>query len=120
MAKVFLDTNIFIDIIKRNKDKYQMLVGNEIYVSPLSFHIAFYSLKVKTPNISILKSLDNFSLVNLDEKILKQALNSPTTDLEDNIQLHSAVKANCDIFLTNDKKLLKMVYFGKIKIVSEI
>lgn len=43
-----------------------------------------------------------------------------SNDLEDNIQLNSAIKADCNFFLTFDKKLLKMKFFGKMKIVSSL
>ena len=56
----------------------------------------------------------------LTDKILDLALEGPVDDLEDNIQLHSASEAECDVFLTNDKKLLKMKFFGKMRIVSII
>ena len=48
------------------------------------------------------------------------SLDGPTKDLEDNIQLHSAAKTEADFFLTNDKKLLKMKFFGKMRIVTTI
>lgn len=57
----------------------------------------------------------------LDTNIYIDAVHrDPTSDLEDNIQLHSAAEADCDYFLTSDKKLLAMIYFGKTKIVSTL
>lgn len=35
-------------------------------------------------------------------------------------QLHSAAEAECDYFLTSDKKLLAMKFFGKTRIVSTL
>jgi len=64
--------------------------------------------------------LKTLHLISLTDKIIDKALLGPTKDLEDNIQLHSAVEADCDIFLTNDKALLKMGYFGKTKIVDHL
>lgn len=72
------------------------------------------------PNKKIKKMYDFFGIINLSSKILKQAMEGPTNDLEDNIQLYSAQRADCDYFLTNDKRLLKMTFFGKTKIVSKI
>ena len=63
---------------------------------------------------------DKFQLVDFSEKILERALNNPTPDLEDNIQLHSAVEAECDIFLTGDQRLLNLKFFGKVQILSVI
>lgn len=47
-------------------------------------------------------------------------LSGPTVDFEDNVQLHSAAEAECEIFLTEDKKLLKLGFFGKTHVVSQI
>jgi len=54
----------------------------------------------------------------LTDKILDLALEGPVDDLEDNIQLHSASEAECDVFLTNDKRLLGIKFFGKTKTTS--
>ncbi|MBL7036605.1 type II toxin-antitoxin system VapC family toxin [Candidatus Microgenomates bacterium] len=118
MANIFLDTNFFIDVSERDTGKQKMLDGHKVFVSPLSYHIFFYSYKHKVPSKLLLKYKDVFEIVGLSEKILILSLEGPGNDLEDNIQLHSAVEAECDIFLTNDKKLLKMKFFGKMKIAS--
>ena len=54
----------------------------------------------------------------LTEYILDKALQGPTKDLEDNIQLHSAAEADCDFFITRDRQLLALGYFGKTKITN--
>ncbi len=64
----------------------------------------------------------------LDENILfdtlqrkpERALQGPTTDVEDNIQLHSSVEAGCDLFLTHDEALLNLTFFGKMRIASRL
>ena len=118
MAKVFLDTNIFIDAIHRAPEKQilEQLVGNIIYVSILSFHIYCYSFKIKIPNEKVVLQTEKFQIVDFSGDILDKALMGPTADLEDNIQLHSAAQADCDIFLTFDEKLLKLKFFGKMEI----
>lgn len=97
MAKIFLDTNIFIDLVegRGNKDTAQDLDGQKIYIS-------------------------QFEVVNLTKNIHNNSLDGPIPDLEDNIKLHSATETDCDYFLTNDEKLLKMKFFGKAKIVDKI
>ena len=121
--KIFLDTNKIVDIFEpRGKDHLtpEMFNGLEVYISPLSIHILCYVGKYKIPSEK-LKGIENhYKLIDFDEDILSLALNGPTNDLEDNIQLHSAAHANCDIFLTDDKKILKMKYFGKVKITNRI
>lgn len=120
MVNIFLDTNIFFDVISRNKVKAKLLNNNKAYISPLSCHIYYYSEQVKVPDEKINDFLNNLNIVNLSSKILKQAMEGPTGDLEDNIQLHSALGAECQYFLTNDKNLLNLRVFGKTKIVSKI
>ena len=122
MAKVFLDTNYFIDAIHRKPEKQilEKLESNIIYTSALSFHIYCYSFKIKIPNKKVDLQKEKFQIINFSEDILDSALEGPTADLEDNIQLHSAAEAECDLFLTEDKKLLNMKFFGKVRIASEI
>ncbi len=116
MARIFLDTNIYIDVLKRSKEKWQSLDSSLIFISPLSTHILYYTFKLQVPNREIDNLRQYFGVVPLTEEILNRSLEGPTTDLEDNIQLHSAVEADCDLFLTADKNLLKLKFFGKLKI----
>lgn len=121
MVKVYLDANFFIDIFGRKVKSLPLsTLTNFYYTSVLTYHIFSYISKCKIPNEEMSSSLKIISTIPLNDSLFKYSLTGPTNDLEDNIQLHSAVEANCDIFLTNDKKLLKMVYFGKTKIVSTI
>lgn len=120
MARVFLDTNIYIDAAKRDKRVLEPLRNELLFISTLSMHIIFYTLKLKVPDRDIDAVQQQFGVVNFSEDILEKAFIGPTPDLEDNIQLHSAADAECDYFLTNDKKLLAMTYFGKTKIVGTI
>lgn len=120
MARVFLDTNLYIDITKRAKEKIKPLDGNLLFISPLSTHILFYSQKLKTPDEEVNKMQEQFGIVPLTKRILGKALEGPTKDLEDNIQLHSAAEAECDIFLTEDEKLLNLKFFGKTRIKDSL
>jgi len=119
MAKIFLDTNIFIDIFDRRKEIVNDLKGHSLYISPLSIHIFYYSYRLKIPN-NVSKKFKAFNQVTLTKDLTYKALEGPTSDLEDNIQLHSAAEADCKYFLTNDKKMLKMKFFGKCKITNKL
>ena len=117
MAKVYLDANRFIDIVEKRKSQtIDFFQGHLIYVSPLAFHFYFYVHKRRVPHPEVNLYIAKMRLVNFTAYILKSALTGPTSDLEDNIQLHSAIDAECDVFLTSDKKPLKMSYFGKVAI----
>ncbi len=119
MAKIFLDTNIYIDIIKKRTDldleDYQ---GNELFISPLSIHVHAYVFKYIIPSTELDVNKELFNIVPFDSSITENALIGPTSDFEDNVQLHSAASEECDIFLTEDKELLDMKFFGKVKIAK--
>ena len=120
MGSLFLDSNFLFDITERDVKKREMLDGYKSFLSTLSYHILFYTYKYKVPKKEIARHKKEFYLVDLTDKILDQSLQGPTKDLEDNIQLHSATEAGCDYFLTNDKRLLKMKFFGKTRIVDRL
>src|SRR5215469_5507588 len=100
MAKIFLDTNSFIDTLGRKprEEMLATLLDNALFISPLSFHIYCYIFKIKVPNKKILEQKEEFQIVEFSEDILSRSLHGPTSDFEDNVQLHSAAEANCDIF----------------------
>ena len=120
MERVFLDTNLYIDITKRAKEKLESLRRHLLFISPLSTHILFYTYKSKVPDQEVNDLQEQLGIVPLTEHILNKALEGPTKDLEDNIQLHSAAEADCDLFLTNDAKLLDLTFFGKTRLVGAI
>lgn len=122
MAKIFLDTNYFIDALHRKPEKeiLDSLVNNSIYVSPLSVHIYCYIFKIRIPDNRVTAQIEKFEIVELSEKLVVRALEGPTADFEDNVQLHSAAQADCDVFLTEDKKLLAIKFFGQTKIVPDM
>lgn len=121
MAKVFLDANYFIGLANRTPETdVDILNGQKGYISALSCDILCYVNKVKLPDKKIQAYTEEFILVHLTNALIEKAFDGPTSDMEDNIQLHSAAEADCDYFLTNDKKLLAMTYFGKTKMVSTL
>ncbi len=122
MAKIFLDTNYFIDALHRKPEKHilEPLEGNKIFISPLSIHIYCYIFKLTMKNATLISQLDPFHIVDLSDSIITNSLQGPTKDFEDNIQLHSCAYAQCDIFLTEDKKLLSMKFFGTTKMLPTL
>ncbi|MCJ7740180.1 hypothetical protein MUP32_02560 [Candidatus Microgenomates bacterium] len=121
MAKIFLDTNYFIDIIEQRKTiEIEQFRSHSLYLSPLSIHIYVYLYKLKIPNGKLEKLLDYFTVIPIDEKITINSLEGPTIDFEDNLQLHSAAVSECDYFLTSDKSLLTSRFFGKVQILKNL
>lgn len=121
MADLFFDANFFIDFAERkNEITLSKFHNHRLHVSPLSIHILAYSYRYKIPQEMLVKLTDFFNIVPLDQKITLLSLTGPTNDFEDNIQLHSASEADCNFFLTNDKKMLKMKFFGKAQIINKV
>lgn len=119
--QIFLDANAFIDILEsRGHLEIKDLAGNFLYLSALTLHIYFYTYKLKLPSNSLLLLKTQFTFVDLTSDIAQKALSGPTDDYEDNIQLHSAVNAKTDIFITRDKKLLSLGFFGMCRISPSI
>jgi predicted nucleic acid-binding protein len=120
MAKIFLDTNYFIDALHRKPEKeiLESLENNSIYISPLSVHIYCYIFKINIKDTLISEYINKFELIDFSEDVVMRALIGPTSDFEDNVQLHSAANAQCDLFLTEDKKLLEMKFFGKVRVTN--
>jgi predicted nucleic acid-binding protein len=121
MAKVYFDTNVFNDLVGENKFGFDLMtINNEIFASTLSIHILAYVLKVKIPNRRFKSLVEGIIKIDFDNSIVEKSLIGPTSDFEDNVQLHSAVLGECDYFLTLDKKLLKLKSFGKVKICGKL
>lgn len=121
MAKIFLDVNYLIGLANRAPETdTSILDDHACMISALSCHILFYVNKIKVPSPKTDEFLNDFNLIDLKSNILNKSASGPTTDFEDNVQLHSAAEADCDIFLTADRNLLKMKFFGKTKILPNL
>lgn len=122
MARVFLDANYFIDLVEERKKEVSLnkFLEDQLFISSLSVHILTYLYKYKIPHKGLNEALKKFNVIDFGKQIVATSLLGPTTDFEDNVQLHSAAQAKCDLFLTEDRKLLNMKFFGKTRIDSEI
>jgi len=119
MKKVYLDTNILIDILlDRDLEHISInkitpfLKQSQVYMSTLSVHITYYILKIK-PNTSMHKRsmalINRINLVPLSQEIINQSLKNFSIDFEDTLQYYSALDQNCDYILTRDKKNFKKI-----------
>ncbi len=121
MANIFLDTNAVIDLIDNRREiDQEQLARHEVYISTLSVHIICYVLGLKMPQEGLKEALSPFRFVDFSENLMSKAILGPTEDFEDNLQLHSATEAECQFFITQDQRLLKMAYFGQAKIIDSI
>jgi len=121
MERVYLDANYLIDIFnERTAVRISDFEGMLLCVSPLSLHILSYIEKISIPHQEFSLLREFLFLVPMAVEIVENSLIGPTKDFEDNIQLHSAANSECSFFLTYDKKLLGMKFFGKTRIVEAL
>lgn len=121
MANIFVDANILIDLAEGGRAVFvDHLFAHHVFVSPLSAHILAYTHKYNMPHEKLRGICSFFSLVEINTEIIEKALQGPTKDLEDNIQLQSAATVDCAYFLTLDKDLLKLGVFGTMTIARSI
>ena len=120
MAKIYLDANFFIDLVEERKKDVSLnkFLEDQLFISTLSIHILTYLYKYKIPDNGLNVALKKFNIIDFDKQIVAASLFGPTTDFEDNVHLHSAAASECDYFLTNDTKLLKLKFFGKTQIIK--
>lgn len=121
MKKVFLDTNILIDLVDNRDLKitgidriFDQSPYPRIYISALSIPLTFYVCKIKNGNLKfnrLKKLLESIDILPLTEDTIFKAIgNSKTPDFEDILQYLTAVENNCNYILTRD-----MIDFSKIE-----
>ena len=112
--KIFVDTNIFLDVIlKRDACKEGLAVLNgcsagrfQGTVSDITLlNIDYISRKqVKDVRRFLTAINDCFSVVGADNDLFSSALEVAHPDLEDVVQYYSAKKNGCEVIVTNDLK----------------
>ena len=115
MKRVFLDTNILIDLLGRpeyvNTARKVLIQGINsdcaFFVSYLSLaNYAYISRKIGRDilyeNLSLFISV--FTVVSNDVKQLRKALEMEGVDFEDILQFQAAKVAKCDLIITRNKK----------------
>ena len=119
--KLFLDTNIIIDLLADRKPfsnsaytifKEAKLNKWKLYTSSNSIITSYYILeaqiKFKEANFAIETVLKRLEIQDLNKNAIYQALKSKTEDLEDACQIECAKKiGGIDYIITRDKKGFK-------------
>jgi predicted nucleic acid-binding protein len=111
--KLFLDTNIFLDLIlKREQFDKALLIFNAIESRLFSgvilditiLNIDYIANKQVKDVKEFLKLVNkHFEVVGASNEMIEQALKIDNKDLEDNLQYLSAINSKCEIVITNDK-----------------
>jgi len=124
--KIFIDTNIFLDLIlKREHYKEALLILNAIEKKMFDASILDitilnidYIAKKQVRNTDAFLSTINqlFTVLGASNASIDKALNIDNNDLEDNLQYICAKEAGCEVIITNDKKF----YSDSIKKMTSI
>jgi predicted nucleic acid-binding protein len=111
--KLFLDTNIFLDLIlKREEFDKALLIFNAIESRLFSgvilditiLNIDYIANKQAKDVKEFLRLINkNFEIVGISNEMIERALKIDNNDLEDNLQYLSAINSKCEIVITNDK-----------------
>ena len=112
--KIFLDTNIFLDLIlKREHYKESLYILNAIskglfdaYILDITLLNIDYVAKKQVKDIrAFLNEVNKISTVlGANNDTFSKALELNHNDLEDNVQYISAKANACELILTNDQK----------------
>lgn len=127
MMKVFIDTNIFLDILcKREKfvddalSIFDMAVDNqiELLISDLSIANIKYITRKEIPVDRFYDLIQTFrpifTIVPLGADVIDKALDLRANDFEDALQYFSAVQANADCLVTRN---IKDYGFAKMEVM---
>ena len=133
MRKIFIDTNILLDVILHRADFYQQAAAIwadcesrkvQGYVSAISLNNMHYIMRKKVDSDIALEYvrlvLNVFSIVPLDESILRLAVDLPQKDFEDAIQTFSAVQIKADCIVTRDKSHFSNHYMPVVSPVEYV
>jgi len=120
MSRIFLDTNVILDLLGERVPFYDPIskvatLADQkklaIIVSPLSFTTIDYVLNKYESSESVLNKLRKFKIIcevcEVTEETIEKALNSNFKDFEDAVQYFTALQSNCSIIITRNGKDFK-------------
>ncbi len=120
MNRIFLDTNVILDLLGERVPFYDSIAKVAtladqkkitLIVSPLSFTTIDYVLNKYEIAESVLNKLRKFKIIcevcEVNEETIDKALNSSFKDFEDALQYFSALQTNCSIIITRNGKDFK-------------
>jgi hypothetical protein len=112
-VRIFVDTNIFLDILFKRNDYEAALavfkaVKHSVYDGVVAditiINIDYISRKVEHDIHAYLELIErSFNIVGANNSMIKEALTIDNKDIEDNIQYVLSKDENCDCIITNDK-----------------
>ena len=121
MRKIFIDTNIVIDLLSRRQLFYEEAADIFSMADKKEIELSVSSLTIANTNYVLLKHMDGnkakatlrklrliIKILPLDDKIIGLALNDETfSDFEDALQYFTALENGNDIIITRNLKDFK-------------
>lgn len=120
MSRLFLDTNVILDLLAERFPFYDAIaklatLADEkkitLVVSPLSFTTVDYVLRKFEASSTVLNKLRKFKIIckvcEVDEQAIEKGLNSNFKDFEDAVQYFTALQSNCKVIITRNGKDFK-------------
>lgn len=116
MTRLFLDTNIVVDLLDRREPfchdavrLFSMAYNKQVQlvVSPMTFSTASFLLRKHGPE-GVRKLLSNFRqlarMSTTDERTVDDSLASQFQDFEDAMQYYTALRADAEVIITRNGK----------------
>ena len=117
VMKIFLDTNILLDVFQGRAPYYDCSAQiwslsesgkAEVFISAISFNNIHYIIRKHEGKDCAQKAVEvlnaNFSMVPLTQSVMGKAIQSRLPDFEDAIQLFSALSIEADFIITRNLK----------------
>ncbi|MBQ8656211.1 MAG: PIN domain-containing protein [Prevotella sp.] len=117
MMRVFLDTNILIDIVARRSKFYKaasnvfnlgILGSVELVTTSMSYATCVYICQREMPYqdvIMVLQQLDSYvKIAPMNGAQCQRALHADAVDFEDMLQYEAALGGGCDVVVTRNGK----------------
>jgi len=99
MRRIFVDTNIIIDLLQKREDFYQEAQELFTFADQKKVEIFISSLSITTANYLLSKHYSSSQA-----RKIKLALASDFKDFEDAIQYHTALEHQIEIIITRNKR----------------
>jgi predicted nucleic acid-binding protein len=120
MTRIFLDTNVILDLLAERIPFYNSIAKLATLAdqkrltmvsSPISFTTVDYVLNKFESHKAVLNKLRKFKIIcevcEVNAETIEKGLISNFQDFEDSIQYYSAIQSNCSIIITRNSKDFK-------------
>ncbi|MDR0811743.1 MAG: PIN domain-containing protein [Paludibacter sp.] len=121
MKKVFLDTNIMLDLLGKRYPYFDAIAKIAtlavrgdllLVVSALSYSTVDYVLEKTEKHEDVIYNLQKFKMIStvsdLNDAVIEKALNSDFEDFEDALQYFCALQSKTEVILTRNSKDFKL------------